>query len=156
MIIREATYADREFIFGLSPTLIENANLAWHSDDVELQFQNRYTMESLDSTEGRHITLIVERDGVPLGVIQVVESKDEISQETCSRVPLLAVSKEAQGAGVGRRLMDEAESWAKKHGLRLLQLEVFANNEPARAFYEKSGYQNETIIMVKPLSSSAG
>ena len=155
MIIREATDADRSFIFGLSPTLIEGAKLAWHSDDVELRFQDRYIETCLDETEGRHVTLIAEKDGTPLGFIQVVESKDEISQETCSRVPLLAVSKNAQGAGVGRRLMDEAEGWAKKHGHRLLQLEVFSNNAQARAFYEKSGFQNDTIIMVKPLNSSA-
>lgn len=155
MIIREATDADRSFIFGLSPTLIEGAKLAWHSDDVELQFQDRYIEASLDETEGRQVTLIAERDGVPLGFIQVIESKDEISQEVCSRVPLLAVSKEAQGAGVGRRLMEEAEGWSKKHGHRLLQLEVFSNNAQARSFYEKSGFQNETIIMVKPLNSSA-
>lgn len=151
MIIREATDADRSFIFSLSQTLIEGANLAWHSDNVELQFQNRYTQDCLDETNAQHVTLIAERDGTPLGFIQVVESKDEISQEACSRVPLLAVSKDAQGTGVGRRLMDEAESWAKKQGHRLLQLEVFNNNTQARSFYEKSGFKNETIIMVKPL-----
>jgi|TARA_R110002096_G_scaffold436105_1_gene668081 GNAT superfamily N-acetyltransferase len=155
MIIREATDADRSFIFGLSPTLIEEAKLHWHSPEVLSQFQDRYITTCLDDTEDRQIILIAERAGVPLGFIQVVESKDEISEELCSRVPLLAVSKDAQGAGVGRRLMNEAEAWAKKQGHRLLQLEVFNNNHQARSFYEKSGFENDTIIMVKPLNSSA-
>ncbi|MBT5187605.1 MAG: GNAT family N-acetyltransferase [Kordiimonadaceae bacterium] len=152
MNIREATDGDRSFIFGLSPTLIERAKLHWHTDQVLSKFQNRYITESLDNTEGKQIILIAEKDGVALEFIQVIESKDEISEEICSRIPLLAVSKEAQGAGVGRRLMNEAEAWAKKQGHRLLQLEVFNNNDQARAFYEKNGFENDTIIMVKPLN----
>jgi len=151
MIIREATDADRSFIFGLSPTLIERANLPWHSDEVQRQFQDRYIEENLDEKERRQKIFIAEREGAPLGFIQVIESIDEISQEICARVPLLAVSKEAQGMDVGRKLMDEAENWAKAHGHRIIQLEVFYNNDQARVFYEKRGFHNDTIILVKPL-----
>jgi len=152
MIIREATDADRSFICGLSPTLIEHAKLPWHSREVERQFQDRYIAENLDETSRRQKIYIAERDGVSLGFVQVVQSKDAISQEICARVPLLAVSKEAQGAGVGRRLMEEAKNWAKTCGYRIIQLEVFYNNDQARGFYEKQGFQNDTIIMVKPLA----
>ena len=151
MIIREATDADRTFIFSLSPTLVKEAKLPWHTSEVESQFQDRYIEESVYATDGRQIVYIAEKDSVALGFIQVVQSKDEISQEICSRVPLLAVTKEAQGMGVGRRLMEEAQMWAKTNGHRLLQLEVFYNNDQARGFYEKQGFVNETIIMVKPL-----
>jgi GNAT superfamily N-acetyltransferase len=151
MIIRKAIAGDRDFIFTLAPTLIENANLSWHSEDIVLQWQSRYIGESLDEIKEPQIVYIAEKDGIQLGFIQIVESKDEISNEPCARVPLIAVTKDAQGVGVGRKLMDEAERWAKSRGHRLLQLEVFYNNRSARGFYEKQGFQNETNIMVKPL-----
>jgi len=151
MIIREATDADRSFILSLSPTLTEGAKLFWHSDEVVVQFQDRYAAEALDNTQERQMTLIAETDGVPAGFIIVSESTDEISLEVCAKVPLLAVAKEFHGTGIAKKLMDEAEKWAKAHGHRLLQLEVFYNNERARAFYEKQGFHNDTIVMVKPL-----
>lgn len=155
MIIREATVADRDFIFGLAPTLIENANLSWHSDDVELQWQTRYIGETLDEKKEPKIVFIAEKDDAQLGFILVMESKDEISGEPCASVPLIAVTKDAQGMGVGRRLMDEAEKWSRDRGHRLLELEAFYNNHSARGFYESRGFQYESIIMVKPLNSSA-
>ncbi|MCC3861862.1 GNAT family N-acetyltransferase [Pseudemcibacter aquimaris] len=151
MNIRDATDNDRDFILGLSPTLIENASLAWHSDQVEREFQDRFIEEVLDNKDVIQQILIAEDNGERLGFIQVEESEDEVSLETCAKIQLLAVTKEAQGKGVGSALMNRAVRWAKEKGFRLISLEVFANNKNARAFYEAQGFQNDTMFMVKPL-----
>jgi ribosomal protein S18 acetylase RimI-like enzyme len=46
-----------------------------------------------------------------------------------------------RGAGMGRRLMQEAESYARSHGVERLLLGVYNGNDAAISFYEKLGYQ---------------
>ena len=95
--------------------------------------------------------MIAEKNGSSLGFIHVCAHEDSISGEACGTVPLLAVSPEAQGMGVGKLLIVSAESWAKKQGYRLLHLEVFANNGQALNFYQELGFEAETLHMIKPL-----
>jgi [ribosomal protein S18]-alanine N-acetyltransferase len=43
--------------------------------------------------------------------------------------------------GVGKQLMDAAEDWAERLGLRLMVLETAEDNYAARRFYEGRGYE---------------
>lgn len=52
----------------------------------------------------------------------------------------LHVRPEAQGQGVGRRLMDAVEAEARARGCCKLTLEVQENNPRARALYERLGF----------------
>jgi ribosomal protein S18 acetylase RimI-like enzyme len=51
----------------------------------------------------------------------------------------VAVATDCQGQGVGQRLMQHAEEWARSHGRRQLTLWVAASNAPAIHVYKKSG-----------------
>lgn len=53
----------------------------------------------------------------------------------------IAVLPSAQGQGVGRSLMEEAEGWAKARGSDHLELDVLCQNERAIAMYEGLGYE---------------
>lgn len=149
--IRNATKDDYDFIFSLSEMLATQAKLGWHSEETLIRFQDRYIEETLEETEGNIATFIAEVDGQPAGFIHMHEGTDELSLESITHVPLLAVSPSIQGKGLGQLLMKEAEAWAKSKGHRLVHLEVFANNVEARAFYQKQGFREETLILVKPL-----
>jgi ribosomal protein S18 acetylase RimI-like enzyme len=46
-----------------------------------------------------------------------------------------------RGAGLGRRLMQEAETHTRSHGIRRLLLGVYSRNAVAISFYEKLGYK---------------
>ena len=46
-----------------------------------------------------------------------------------------------RGAGLGRRLMQEAEIYARGRGVRKLLLGVYKGNEAAISFYERLGYK---------------
>lgn len=151
IIIRNAVEADRAFICALSPHLAEVADLTWHADNVIQQMQDDYIIEMLNQTSMPRITLIAQKHDLPLGFIHACEHQDGISGEPCGTVPLLAVSPTAQGMGVGRLLMKAAEDWAKEQGYRLLHLEVFANNDNARGFYQKLGFEPEILHMIKTL-----
>lgn len=151
IIIRDAERTDYDFIFKLSPDLAKVANLTWHSGAIVSKMQDDYIAQMLNQTSVNNITLIAEKDGVSLGFVYACEHQDSISNEACGTVPLLAVSAKAQGMGVGKLLMQATEKWSKQQGYRLLHLEVFANNENAKGFYNNMGFQPETLHMVKAL-----
>ncbi len=151
IIIRAALESDRAFIFQLSPRLAEVAELKWHCDEVIQKMQDDYISAMLIKTAVPHTTLIAEKDSVPLGFIHARSHIDSISGETCGTVPLLAVSPNAQGLGIGKMLVNSVELWAKGLGYRLLHLEVFAQNKGAHNFYKKQGFEAETLHMIKEL-----
>jgi len=151
VVIREAQEQDHPFILGLSPYLAKVAQLEWHADEVIQQMQDDYISEMLAKTSQPNTTLIAELDMKALGFIHVRTIKDSISGETCGTVPLLAVSPQSQGLGVGKLLVEHAEKWAKGLGCRLLHLEVFANNKKAESFYQNIGFKPETVHMIKPI-----
>jgi GNAT superfamily N-acetyltransferase len=151
VMIRKANESDQAFIFELSPRLAEVAQVEWHTDEVIQQMQDDYIAEMLKETSQPNATFIAESNSVPLGFIHVRTHQDSISGETCGTIPLLAVSPESQGLGVGKSLIGRAEQWAKDLGCRLLHLEVFANNTKADAFYQNMGFKAETVHMIKPI-----
>ncbi len=80
-------------------------------------------------------------------------------------VMTVAVARRAQGAGVGRRLLDELEARAAGRGAASVMLEVRADNTAARALYERTGFvvlhtrqryyqpgDVDALVMRKPLS----
>jgi RimJ/RimL family protein N-acetyltransferase len=55
----------------------------------------------------------------------------------------LMVAADFRRRGVGRALLDEAVAWARRAGVRKLELHVFPHNEPAIALYESFGFVRE-------------
>lgn len=53
----------------------------------------------------------------------------------------LAVKKEHQQHGVGTLLLKSIMKWAKSKGIRRIELQVYAFNNNAEAFYKKNGFQ---------------
>ncbi len=54
----------------------------------------------------------------------------------------VAVAPERQRDGIGREIMDAAETWLKKRGIWKVQVLVRDDNAPVRDFYERLGYRD--------------
>jgi ribosomal protein S18 acetylase RimI-like enzyme len=57
----------------------------------------------------------------------------------------MGVHKDFRRRGIGRKLIDQAISRAKKLGLERIELEVFASNTPAIKLYKKLGFMVEGV-----------
>ena len=57
----------------------------------------------------------------------------------------LMVAASHRRRGVGRALLGGAEDWARRAGIRKLELHVFPWNEAAIGLYEACGYQREGL-----------
>jgi len=53
---------------------------------------------------------------------------------------LLGVAPAQQGTGLGRKLMDAAESYFREAGCRAIDLRIISARTPLPAFYERMGY----------------
>jgi len=150
--IRTATADDREFMFEQVARLASSAKLPWHTEYDILAFQHR-SMDRMFKRSRQGTTFIADDEsGTPVGLVQVGLSTDWVTGEPCGYISVLAVTRDMEGKGVAPRLMAAAEEWSRKQGCTLISLDVFANNERARAFYAKQGYQEETLRLIKPLS----
>ena len=55
----------------------------------------------------------------------------------------LMVAAERRRKGVGSALLRQAVAWARRAGVRKLELHVFPHNEPAIELYERFGFERE-------------
>jgi ribosomal protein S18 acetylase RimI-like enzyme len=67
------------------------------------------------------------------------------------RIPMLVVAKEAQGLGLGRMLVEEAERQLKKVGCKLVEVTSNDRRADAHAFYRHMGYERTSIRFFKKL-----
>lgn len=79
-------------------------------------------------------THLLERDGAMLGLIVLIPQPDALLVEN------VAVSPAAQGLGLGRRLMDFAETRACAAGLPRLRLYTHVAMVENQAIYARLGY----------------
>jgi GNAT superfamily N-acetyltransferase len=70
---------------------------------------------------------------------------------TTCRITAMVVTPEAQGRGVGRQLLREAERRARTGGAARLEIASGSQRTDAHAFYKACGYSDGTVRFVKTL-----
>ncbi len=97
------------------------------------------------------IQVALDEDQRVLGVAMSRLRPELLSGEPSAHLEVLMVAKSAEGSGIGRALMDAAESAARKRGARSITLHAFAANARACRLYEGLGYDGELIRFTKDL-----
>ena len=152
--IRPATIDDAAWILPLSARLHDFGPPTWRPRE-EMDAAVAAAIEAaLRAPEDGQVVLVAQGEsGEPLGFVHVHSAVDYFTHETHSHVSDLAITREAEGRGVGGALMNAAESWAIARGHRLLTLNVFDANQRARRLYDRLGYSPDTTKLVKVLRS---
>lgn len=76
-----------------------------------------------------------------------------LGTHTC-RVTALVVTPDAQGQGLGRQLLREAERRARSGGAARIELASGSQRTDAHAFYKACGYSDGTLRFIKRLGDA--
>ena len=151
--IRVATAEDGDAMLALMPRLSEfeipesrNPEHLWRDDAALLR---QWIAGDADDCL---VHVAEDNDGVILGLTLVRLGPEALSHEPSAHLEAIAVSKEAEGKGIARALLDTAEVEAERSGAQTMTLHVISTNTRARRFYERSGYDGELIRYIKPIS----
>jgi ribosomal protein S18 acetylase RimI-like enzyme len=149
--IRPAREDDIEFIAGLVPSLLEFGSPAWEQKEAFVSGFGEALARAVRDQDLRSSVLLAEgTDGTPLGFISLKVTRDVAGVER-GHVADLAVAQSARRRGVGQRLMQAGEAWARERGFAALSLDVWATNEAALEFYRGLGYATESACLIKKL-----
>lgn len=91
----------------------------------------------------REACWIAERDGANVGSVFLVQARDETSHaviEGVAQLRMLLVEPAARGLGLGERLVDECQRFARRAGYRKITLWTNRILVAARGIYAKQGY----------------
>ncbi|MDE5605167.1 MAG: GNAT family N-acetyltransferase [Eubacterium sp.] len=98
-------------------------------------------LKNLDS-EREAVFVAVSDENAVMGYIHI-ERCDTLYLETMGNILGLAVKSSCRRNGIGRRLVAEAESWAKHCGIKLMRLNSGFSRKAAHEFYRNLGYGSE-------------
>jgi len=88
---------------------------------------------------------------VKVGCLWMGNAIDQCQGDRHSHIFLLYVAPEHRQQGLGRSLMQTAETWAKHQGDRQITLQVFVSNTAALGLYKALGYEAQSITLGKSL-----
>ena len=148
-VIREAVSADIPHILKIMPRLAEfelpprrTSEMLW-SEDAKLL--KRWA----DGDAPHCFVHVADCDGSVVGVTIVTLGEEFFDHTPSAHLEVVCVAKSADGHGVGRTLIANAEAEAQQRGAGSLSLHVVANNRRARHVYQKIGFTEELVRCIK-------
>jgi ribosomal protein S18 acetylase RimI-like enzyme len=148
--IRAATRADESVLLKLAGRLTDFELPPWRTSDEIVRADGQAMLAAVAAGHPDEEVLLAERDGAGVGCLHVLAMTDFFGQRH-AHISVIATTREAEGSGVGRALMEQAERWARQRGLSLLTLHVFAGNVRALRFYDGAGFTPEILKYAKSL-----
>lgn len=143
---------DDEFILGLAPRFVDFPLPAWRKRHECIEGIRKDLSRHLEEQPANSFVFVAEdADGERVGFLHLQKTQDFFTGRTNCHVSDLAVAQEHERRGVGRALLDHAETWAREHRCTLLTLGVFPGNERARALYEATGFGPDLVRLAKPV-----
>ena len=151
------------FSSGHSPfgTDLRSAMIADADDVARLLTELGYPCDIDDAAEridaiaanDRQALVLARRDGMVCGLVALdFMYYLPLGTITC-RVTALVVTPTAQGLGIGRQLLKEAERRARSGGAARIELTSGSQRTEAHAFYRACGYKDSSVRFVKQLGA---
>jgi len=108
--------------------------------------------ERLSKRENHKIFVAEDENHAFLGYLWVGESSNMMTGLKSGFVYDIFVKEESRGKGIGKVLMEKAESYCREKGYSRILLMVAVTNETATRLYNSVGFKPEQTYMAKELN----
>ena len=141
VVVRDATIADAA---ALAPLLGE---LGYPATATQVEARMRRMLARDDQK-----ILIAENADGALGVLALHVFPSLTYDQDLALIMALVITEKARGLGVGRKLVDRAETVARSLGASRLMVTTHNRRADAHAFYERLGFEFTGRRYVRPIS----
>lgn len=141
---------------------LRSASLGDADDVAALLSELGYPCDTRDATQriaaivdnDRQALLVARCDGAVRGLI-ALDFMYYLPLDTITcRITALVVTASAQGRGLGRQLLREAERRARAGGAARLEITSGSQRTDAHTFYKRCGYSDATVRFIKRLGAA--
>jgi ribosomal protein S18 acetylase RimI-like enzyme len=152
--IREAKESDLQLVreYGVETgwaSLSESERGELDKDEWAKHMEELF--KKLFDRETHRIFVAENESQVFLGYVWVGEGSNMMTGKRHGFIYDIFVEKEFRGKGVGRTLLEKAESFCREKGYSRILLMVSVSNEVAAKLYGKMGFKIERVYMGKVL-----
>ena len=143
---RTATIADLDILLGFEQQII----LAERPFDVTLKEGHINYYDIAAMIKASHIEVVVAEINGELtgsGYARIEDSKIYLKHPKDAYLGFMYVKLEHRGKGVNKMVIDALQHWAMQQGITEFRLDVYSDNLPAIAAYEKVGFSKHMIEM---------
>ncbi|MFN3352008.1 MAG: GNAT family N-acetyltransferase [Brevundimonas sp.] len=151
--VRRAQPSDIDRVLELARRVHESGVPPWRDPALLTRHDQKVISSAVAGMADVPLVLVATQRQAPVGFIHLCELVDYYAERPHGHVVDLAVDAACQGRGVGRRLLEAAEAWARYRGYPWLTLSVFETNTRARTLYERSGFGTDMVRMVRNLGA---
>jgi RimJ/RimL family protein N-acetyltransferase len=142
MLIRPIEEADAEACLALARAIDAESRFMMYEPGerqttVEQQVERIRAIRASDNK----LTLVVEHEGQLVGYLGAMGG--DFHRNHHSIHIFVGILERFTGQGLGRRLFEETERWARRQGLHRLELTVMRHNARGLALYQKMGFEIE-------------
>lgn len=107
--------------------------------------------EKLSMRETDRIFVAENKSHTFLGYLWIGEGSNMMTEKKHGFIYDIFVKKEFRGKGIGKILLEKAQSYCREKGYSRILLMVAVNNKTALGLYNKMGFKAEQIYMGKAL-----
>ncbi|MGM7701313.1 GNAT family N-acetyltransferase [Pseudalkalibacillus sp. Hm43] len=136
--IRPADIRDAEHIIQAAESIVKSRSFIQKEKTRTIEEERSFIT---DVKLSDNMYAVVEVDGNIVGIARVLRGELEMKRH-CG-VFRTWITEEAQGKGIGTKIMEYTLEWGKTEGLHKLWLTVFSNNPIASKLYERYGFVHE-------------
>lgn len=146
IIIRPPTPKDVGEIFTFFNKLIEEDTyiLRFGHEKVNLASEKDWLSKSLKKVKKKEVVLLGAY--VEAQLVGQIEVRKGIFRKRYIGTLHLGVDRDFRGEGIGEALMNAVEDEAKEIGVKVIELQVFGENDPALSLYKKLGFTRFGVL----------
>lgn len=144
MVIREINVSDAAKFQYLTSEVEGNSEyMLWELDERKIDIDKQIEKINEISTSKNSTIMVAEYNNKLCGYILALGGSARRNKHSAYLV--VGVTKKERGKGIGSRLFEALEIWAKENKIHRLELTVVTENKHGVALYKKQGFVIEGV-----------